>query len=198
MLNKFNWNTCTCLSYSFTIHAHLYNKHRTQNATRFNRTTHGLPQAVNDRRLATRGFKAYMTCSSREDSVGAGSSSSSFSPSAVPFLDEGQPRGKGRNRKNARGTPVQHWDCPMQKPPGYQEPNHPALTPVINLSSKSLSQPHIDLLSKGLSFIPTARYQSFNITIDVYKFICKLKLWLYFREHAPPAFAAPSSFNPLP
>ena len=71
---------------------------------------------------------------------------------------------------------------------------------MINLSCKALSQSHVDVLSKGLSFVPTARYQSFNTKIELHKFIRKLRLRLYFRHNtlssAPPTLAPPSSFIP--
>ncbi len=71
MLNSFNCSTCTCLTYSFTIHAYLHKKHRAQNATRVIRATHGPPQAVYGWRWAAAPeIKAYVVQVSRCDRGG--------------------------------------------------------------------------------------------------------------------------------
>lgn len=77
----------------------------------------------------------------------------------------------------------------------------PTDIPVVNLSNKPLSPVHLSVLSKGLSFVPTARYNYFDTRVDIYKFIRKLRLRLYFKDHTPSEqdisrLRPPSTFMP--
>ena len=59
---------------------------------------------------------------------------------------------------------------------------------MVNLSSKQLSQAHISLLNKGLSFVPTTQSNDFDVKVDIFKFFRQIRL----REF----FASPVTSNP--
>lgn len=50
---------------------------------------------------------------------------------------------------------------------------------IVNLSSQTLSEDEKNVLSKGLSYVPTVRYSSFEWVKDIELFVGKLK-WARF------------------
>ena len=62
---------------------------------------------------------------------------------------------------------------------GVLETNHPK---IINLSSKQLSKPQINLLLKGLKFTPTPRGNKIELKPDINEFTRKLRLAEFFHK----------------
>ena len=51
---------------------------------------------------------------------------------------------------------------------------------IINLSSKTLTEDHINVLNKGLSFVPTNSVNEFDVEVDMFKFFRNVKLREFF------------------
>lgn len=66
---------------------------------------------------------------------------------------------------------------------------------MINLSSRSLVNGDLRLLSKGLSFCPTARFQNFDFEVDMFKFERMLKIKQHF--HTVPKTISTRSVTPF-
>lgn len=68
---------------------------------------------------------------------------------------------------------MQHW----QKWPKYEESEKEIDMKVINLSSFPLALRHINLLRKGMYFLPTNTMDEFNVYKDIALFLRKVFLW---------------------
>ncbi|XP_053556276.1 evC complex member EVC [Bombina bombina] len=69
---------------------------------------------------------------------------------------------------------------------------------VFNLSSRPLSEAEINLLNRGLSFVPTPHVDTFERMVDVHRFQRQLKLRDHFREqeYSPEPFKKKSTYEP--
>lgn len=85
---------------------------------------------------------------------------------------------RGRRGRRTRELPVipttSHIDFPLENV-------------VFNLSNKQISSEQIDVLSKGLSFVPTVATNPFNVKIELFRFLRNVKLKGFFspREVTP-------------
>ncbi|XP_053546886.1 uncharacterized protein LOC128638774 [Bombina bombina] len=114
---------------------------------------------------------------------GASNTSTPYSSSHTPsvhFL------GRGTGHIRGRGGHV--------TPPSETE----EMNNVFNISSRPLSQSETSLLNKGLSFVPTTKFNSFDTYIDIQKFGRNLRLKEFYKTDSSEItpFRTPGAFDP--
>lgn len=68
--------------------------------------------------------------------------------------------------------------------------------PIINLSKHTLTEPEKQILSKGLTFVPTTQPNSFNVKLELQRFFRKIRLKYHFRNRDYHPIQAATRFKP--